>query len=115
MLQTFLLLAVSNLFMTFAWYGHLKFMNGRPLVLAIAVSWGIALLEYCFQVPANRIGFNTLSLVQLKVSQEIITMVVFTIFAVVYMGVPVSKNLAWAALCLVGSAYFIFKDGLPVK
>lgn len=99
--------------MTFAWYGHLKHLKGQPLVIAILVSWGIAFAEYCFQVPANRIGINSFSLPQLKVMQEVITMVVFAVFAVIYMGVPITRNLLWAALCLAGSAYFIFKDGLP--
>lgn len=115
MWQTFSLLVLSNLFMTFAWYGHLKHLRGQPLIIAILVSWGIAFAEYCFQVPANRIGINSLSLPQLKVMQEVITMVVFAGFAVVYMGVPITRNLLWAGLCLAGSAYFIFKDGLPVR
>ncbi|MBI3580531.1 MAG: DMT family protein [Nitrospinae bacterium] len=115
MWQTLLLLILSNLFMTFAWYGHLKHLRGQPLIIAIVASWAIAFAEYCFQVPANRIGINSLSLPQLKVMQEVITMVVFAGFAVVYMGVPITRNLLWAGLCLAGSAYFIFKDGLPVR
>ena len=96
--------------MTFAWYGHLKNLKSAPLWIAILASWGIALLEYCFQVPGNRIGYQFLSLPKLKVLQEIITMTVFAGFAIWYMKVPVSKNLIWASFCLVGAAYFIFKD-----
>jgi uncharacterized protein len=112
MLRTIGLLLVSNLFMTFAWYGHLKNLRDKPLVIAILVSWGIAFFEYCFQVPANRIGSESASLYQLKVVQEIITMVVFAGFAVLYMNVPLTKNFAYAGLCLVGAAYFMFRDGL---
>lgn len=113
MIKTICLLIGSNIFMTFAWYGHLKDLKSKPLWIAIAASWGIALFEYCLQVPANRIGSGFLSLPQLKVTQEIITMVIFAGFAVLYMKVPLSRNFLWASLCLVGAAYFIFKDGLP--
>jgi len=98
--------------MTFAWYGHLKTLREKPLFLVILISWGIAFLEYCFQVPANRIGSQYYSLPQLKVIQEIVTMTVFSVFAVQYMGVGLSKNFIWASLCLVGAAYFIFRDGV---
>jgi uncharacterized protein len=103
------LLIFSNLFMTFAWYGHLKNLNTSPLWIAIFVSWGIAFLEYCLQVPANRFGFRHFSLEQLKIIQEVITMVVFAVFSVYYMKVPVTKNLAYASLCLFGAVYFIFR------
>ena len=112
MIKTILLLSVSNVFMTYAWYGHLKDLRAKPLWIAIVASWSIALLEYCFQVPANRMGSQVMTLGQLKVTQEVITMVIFAVFAVVYMGAPIGKNFLWAALCLVGAAYFIFKDGL---
>ncbi|MEI8348010.1 MAG: DMT family protein [Pseudomonadota bacterium] len=108
-----MLLVLSNVFMTFAWYGHLKNLRGGALWIAILVSWGIAFFEYCFQVPANRLGYQHYSLAQLKVIQEIITMVVFAFFAVLYMRVPLTKNLIWASLCLVAAAFFIFRDKLP--
>ena len=104
-----LLLIMSNIFMTFAWYGHLKDLRNRPLYLAIAVSWLIALAEYMLQVPANRIGYKTLSLPQLKITQEIITLAVFVPFAIYYMKQPVKLDYLWAALCMLGAAYFIFR------
>lgn len=107
--KTLGLLLISNLFMTFAWYAHLKDMKSKPLLLAIAVSWGIALFEYMFQVPANRIGSTALSLPQLKILQEVVTLAVFAPFALFYMRVPLTWNYAWAALCMVGAVYFIFK------
>ncbi len=107
--KTLGLLLISNLFMTFAWYAHLKDMKSKPLLLAIAVSWGIALFEYVFQVPANRIGSTALSLPQLKILQEVVTLAVFAPFALFYMRVPLTWNYAWAALCMVGAVYFIFK------
>lgn len=110
MIKTILLLAVSNLFMTFAWYGHLKNLKEKPLYIAIAVSWLIALVEYTFQVPANRIGSSYYSLPQLKVIQEIITMIIFAGFAVYYMKIPLTKNFLYASICLVMAAYFIFQD-----
>ncbi len=113
MMKTIGLLFLSNIFMTFAWYGHLKDMKHRALWLAILVSWGIAFFEYCLQVPANRIGSDHFSLAQLKVIQEILTMVVFAGFAVFYMGVPLTRNFAYAGICLVLAAYFIFRDGIP--
>ncbi len=109
---TIILLTISNIFMTFAWYGHLKNMNTKPLVVAIVVSWGIAFFEYCFQVPANRLGYGLFTLPQLKIIQEVITLAVFVGFAVFYMGVKPSLNFAWASLCMVGAVYFIFRDGI---
>jgi len=112
-LETVLLLILSNLFMTFAWYGHLKFMNGWPLLMVILLSWGVALFEYMLQVPANRIGFQHYNLAQLKVIQEVITMIVFAGFAFVVMKQPLKWDYLWAALCLVGAVYFIFRGGMP--
>jgi uncharacterized protein (DUF486 family) len=109
MLQTILLLLCSNIFMTFAWYGHLKHLGLKPLWITILLSWSIAFFEYCFQVPANRIGYHYFSLAQLKIIQEVITMLVFSGFALFYMKEPLSKNYLWASLCLVGAVYFIFK------
>src|SRR5687767_1453997 len=106
---TVLLLAASNVFMTFAWYAHLRNMSGRPWYVAAVVSWGIALFEYLLQVPANRIGAQTLSLAQLKIMQEVITLAVFVPFAVVYMRQPVTLNFLWAGLCLLGAVYFLFR------
>ena len=108
-MPTICLLVVSNVFMTYAWYGHLKDLRSRPLWIAILASWGVAFLEYCFQVPANRIGYGRFSLGQLKVIQEVITMVVFMAFAALYMKRPVSLDFLWATLCLVGAAYFMFR------
>lgn len=112
MAQTISLLLLSNVFMTFAWYGHLKSLGHKPLFVVILISWGIAFLEYCFQVPANRIGYKHFSLPQLKILQEIITLSVFVGFAYFYMGVRLTWNFLWAGLCLVGAVYFIFRDGL---
>jgi len=110
-LQTFGLLVLSNVFMTFAWYGHLKDMSARPWWIAALVSWGIALFEYLLQVPANRIGYSGgLSLAQLKIGQEVITLAVFVPFAVFYMNQPLKLDYLWAALCLVGAVYFIFRS-----
>lgn len=100
----------SNLFMTYAWYGHLKDMRAKPLLVAILVSWSVALLEYCLQVPANRIGFRVYSLGQLKVMQEIITMAVFAGFAALYMREKITINFLWAGLCLTAAAFFMFRD-----
>lgn len=105
-----LLLLGSNLFMTFAWYAHLKNLRARPLLLAIAVSWGIAFFEYLLQVPANRIGYGSFSLVQLKIVQEVITLAVFVPFAILYMGQPIRNDFFWAGLCLVGAVYFVFRN-----
>lgn len=106
-----LLLTFSNLFMTYAWYGHLRDMKASPLWIAIMVSWGVAFFEYCLQVPANRIGFQDAgySLQQLKVMQEIITMVVFAGFAAWYMRERLTLDFLWASLCLVGAAFFMFR------
>jgi uncharacterized protein len=110
LLTTVLLLTLSNVFMTFAWYGHLKHMNEKPWIAAALVSWGIALFEYLLQVPANRIGATVLTLPQLKMTQEVITLSVFVPFAVFYMGQKVTWNYLWASLCLLGAVYFIFRD-----
>ena len=110
-LKTAALLTASNVFMTFAWYGHLKTLRARPLLVAVVVSWGIAFFEYLLQVPANRIGFGALSLPQLKVMQEAITLSVFVPFAVLYMRQPIRTDFLWAALCLVGAVYFVFRGG----
>ncbi|TNF26894.1 MAG: hypothetical protein EP319_13025 [Deltaproteobacteria bacterium] len=108
------LLLISNIFMTIAWYGHLKNMSNRPLWIVILISWGIAFFEYCFQVPGNRIGHQYFSLPQLKVIQEVITMTVFGIFCLSYMKVPLTKNFFYASLCLILAVFFIFRD-LPTK
>jgi len=108
--KTILLLTISNVFMTFAWYGHLKNLRSKPLLIAIAVSWGIALFEYLFQVPANRIGASSLSLAQLKILQEVITLSVFVPFALFYMQQPFKLDFVWAGLCLLGAVYFIFRN-----
>jgi uncharacterized protein (DUF486 family) len=107
--STTLLLIASNVFMTFAWYAHLRNMRERAWYVAALVSWGIALFEYLLQVPANRIGYTELSLPQLKILQEIITLSVFVPFAVYYMHKPLRLDYLWAALCMVGAAYFIFR------
>lgn len=107
---TVLLLFCSNIFMTFAWYAHLRSLNGRSWLIAALLSWGLALFEYLFQVPANRIGYAQLSLPQLKVLQEVITLVVFAPFAVLYMGQPLKLDYLWAGLCLTGAVYFIFRS-----
>ena len=108
-LKTILLLTVSNVFMTFAWYAHLKNLSHKPWIIAALVSWGVALLEYLFQVPANRIGFTVLSLAQLKILQEVITLTVFVPFAVLYMNQPLKLDFLWAGLCLMGAVYFMFR------
>ena len=108
-LQSALLLVASNVFMTFAWYGHLKNMQGRAWYVAALASWSIALFEYLLQVPANRIGATALDLGQLKIMQEVITLMVFVPFAVLYMGQPLKLDYLWAALCMLGAVYFIFR------
>ena len=108
-LQTALLLAISNVFMTFAWYAHLKNLSERPWWIAALVSWGIALFEYLVQVPANRIGHSELSLAQLKILQEVITLLVFVPFVLLYMQQPLKLDYLWAALCMLGAVYFIFR------
>jgi len=109
-LQTSGLLLLSNIFMTFAWYGHLKSLNNRAWYIAALISWGIALFEYLLQVPANRIGASQYSLAQLKIMQEAITLTVFVPFAMFYMDQPFKLDYIWAALCLVGAVYFIFRS-----
>ena len=104
------LLILSNIFMTIAWYGHLRDLKSRPLWIAIAVSWGIAFFEYCLQVPANRAGYGVFTLPQLKIIQEVITLVVFVLFAWFYMGTRPTLNFVWAGLCLCGAVFFIFRD-----
>ncbi|HET9371809.1 MAG TPA: DMT family protein [Vicinamibacterales bacterium] len=109
-LQTVILLSVANIFMTFAWYAHLRNLSGRPWYIAAFVSWGIALFEYLLQVPANRIGYTELSLSQLKILQEVITLTVFVPFAILYMKTPFKLDFLWAGLCLVGAVYFMFRS-----
>lgn len=108
--RTVLLLMLSNVFMTFAWYGHLKNLQNRKWYIAALISWGIALFEYLIQVPANRIGYTALSLPKLKIIQEVITLVVFAPFAILYMQQPIKLDYLWAGLCLVGAVYFIFRS-----
>jgi uncharacterized protein (DUF486 family) len=108
--KTIGLLVLSNIFMTFAWYAHLRDLRSKPLIVAILASWGIALFEYALQVPANRLGYGVFSLPQLKIIQEVITLAVFVPFAVLYMRTPLSWNYLWAALCLFGAVFFIFRD-----
>jgi uncharacterized protein (DUF486 family) len=107
--KTALLLILSNVFMTVAWYAHLKNLSDKKWYIAAIVSWGIAFFEYMIQVPANRIGFTSLSLAQLKILQEIITLSVFVPFAMFYMHQPMKLNYLWASFCMIGAAYFIFK------
>lgn len=104
------LLVVSNIFMTYAWYGHLKDLKEKPLVLAIFASWLVAFFEYCFQVPANRLGHQVYTLGQLKIAQEVITMVVFAVFSVLYMKEKLTLDYLWAGLCLAGAVYFMFRS-----
>ena len=108
-LKTILLLTVSNVFMSFAWYAHLKNLSQRPWVIAALISWGIAIMEYMFQVPANRLGFTVMSLGQLKILQEVITLSVFVPFAVLYMHQPLKLDFLWAGVCLMGAVYFMFR------
>lgn len=108
--QTVGLLVLSNIFMTFAWYGHLKSLSGKAWYIAAIASWSIALFEYLLQVPANRIGYTQFSLAQLKIMQEAITLAVFVPFAMVYMQQPFKLDYVWAALCLIGAVYFIFRS-----
>jgi len=109
-IKTTLLLVISNLFMTFAWYGHLRNLSGKVWYVAAILSWSVAFFEYLFQVPANRIGYTALSLPQLKILQEVITLSVFVPFAVLYMKKTVDLNYLWAALCVLGAVYFIFRS-----
>ena len=107
--KTILLLTIANVFMSFAWYAHLKELSQKPWIIAALISWGIALVEYLFQVPANRIGFTVVSLAQLKIIQEVITLAVFVPFAVIYMHQPIKLDFLWAGLCLMGAVYFMFR------
>ena len=109
-LRTVLLLTLSNVFMTYAWYGHLRTLNDRKWFVAALVSWSIALFEYLLQVPANRIGFTVLTLPQLRMLQEVISLAVFVPFSVYYMRQPMRLDFLWAALCLVGAVYFMFRS-----
>ena len=112
LLRCALLLVASNVFMTFAWYAHLKDLRAKPWYIAALISWGIALFEYLIQVPANRIGYTQLSLAQLKILQEVITLTVFIPFALFYMKQPIRWDFVWAALCLCGAVYFMFRGGV---
>jgi len=109
---TILLLSLSNVFMTFAWYAHLKELSQRPWIVAALVSWGIAFFEYMLQVPGNRIGYTVLSVGQLKLLQEVITLSVFVPFAVLYLKEPLKLDYLWAALCILGAVYFAFRSKL---
>jgi uncharacterized protein (DUF486 family) len=108
-LRTVILLTLSNVFMTFAWYAHLKHLNQKPWVVAALASWGIALFEYLLQVPANRIGYTVLTLPQLKILQEVISLVVFVPFSLLYMRAPLGLDYLWACLCLLGAVFFMFR------
>ena len=108
-LRTVVLLTLSNVFMTFAWYAHLKQLNQKPWIVAALISWGIALFEYLLQVPANRVGYTVLTLPQLKIMQEVITLTVFVPFVLLYMRQPLKLDYLWAALCMLGAVYFIFR------
>jgi hypothetical protein len=110
LVTTTTLLLCSNIFMTFAWYAHLKELNTKPWFVAVTLSWGLAFFEYLLQVPANRIGYTALELSQLKILQEVITLVVFVPFAVFYMKQPVKLDFLWAGLCLLGALYFVFRS-----
>jgi uncharacterized protein (DUF486 family) len=109
-LRTTVLLIISNLFMTFAWYGHLKNLHNAKWYVAVLSSWGIAFFEYMFQVPANRIGFQQMSLEQLKILQEVVTLLVFVPFALIYMRQPIKLDFLWAGLCILGAVYFLFRS-----
>ena len=109
-LQTALLLVISNVFMTYAWYGHLRDLSARPWYVAAIAAWGVAFFEYQFQVPANRIGFTTLSLPQLKILQEAISLLVFVPFSIAYMRAPIGANYFWACACILGAVFFLFRS-----
>jgi len=109
-LQASLLLVLSNLFMTWAWYGHLRVFADKPAYTVALLAWGVAFFEYQLQVPANRIGFTTLSLPQLKILQEVIALLVFIPFSVLYMRAPVTQDYLWACLCILGAVYFVFRS-----
>jgi uncharacterized protein len=108
-LQSVLLLTFSNIFMTFAWYAHLKNLSGKPWFIAAIASWGVAFFEYLLQVPANRVGYTVMSLPQLKILQEVITLSVFVPFALFYMNQPLKLDYVWAAVCIMGAVYFMFR------
>ena len=110
LLTTTILLICSNVFMTFAWYAHLKNLSARPWYIAVLVSWAIAFFEYMLQVPGNRIGYTVLAVGQLKLMQEVITLVVFVPFAVYYLKEPLKLDYLWAALCILGAVYFVFRS-----
>lgn len=110
MIISALLLCCSNIFMTFAWYGHLKNMSARPWIIAALVSWGIALFEYLIQVPANRIGYQVMNLGQLKILQEVITLLIFVPFSVLFMKEEMRLDFLWAGLCILGAVFFIFRQ-----
>jgi uncharacterized protein (DUF486 family) len=115
-LQAALLLVVSNTFMTFAWYGHLRDWTATPWFLVALVAWGVAFFEYQFQVPANRIGYTALTLPQLKILQEVISLLVFIPFSILYMRAPVGLDYLWASLCILGAVFFVFRSawlGVP--
>lgn len=109
LVQTIALLTVSNVFMTFAWYAHLKELNNKPWIFAALISWGIALFEYLFQVPANRIGYTQYNIGQLKILQEVVTLTVFVPFAIFYLKQPLKLDYLWAGLCVLGAVYFVFR------
>jgi uncharacterized protein (DUF486 family) len=111
-IKTISLLVCSNIFMTFAWYAHLKELNNKPWIIAALISWGIALLEYMFQVPANRIGYTVLNVGQLKIIQEIVTLSVFVPFSIMYLKEPLKLDYLWAGLCLIGAVFFMFRHKL---
>ena len=108
--KTIALLLCSNVFMTFAWYAHLKELGSKPWIVAVLVSWGVAFFEYMFQVPANRIGYNVLSLGQLKILQEVVTLSVFVPFSALYMKEPLKLDYLWSGLCLLGAVFFLFRS-----
>ena len=115
LLQTVLLLSLSNVFMTFAWYAHLKELNNKPWIIAALVSWGIALFEYLLQVPGNRIGYTQYSIGELKILQEVITLTVFVPFAIFYLKQPLRLDYLWAGLCILGAVYFAFRGHVPAR
>ena len=112
-LKAVLLLAISNSFMTYAWYGHLRDLAHRPWYVAALIAWGVAFFEYQFQVPANRIGYTAMTLPQLKILQEAISLLVFVPFSVLYMRAPVGSDYLWASLCILGAVFFVFRGSLP--
>lgn len=114
LVQTIVLLTASNVFMTLAWYGHLKELNHKPWLFAALASWGIALFEYLLQVPANRIGHGQMSIGQLKILQEVVALSVFVPIAILYLGEPIKLDYLWAGLCLCGAAFFMFRGGLGI-